>query len=123
MPTIEPWEVFVARTRSVRAEDFAEELGTAARRWALSPEQSVAEFELMRAHVLQCYEGVHPLGSFLTSDGIVVDCIPFEEQPTVRTARAAGNPVVLTAPPPTRSAAGTGGAASLPNSSGVVIMP
>jgi hypothetical protein len=87
MPDVEPFEEFLARTRAARPEQYSVE---------------AAEFEKMKAYILESYRGVHPVSSFLNEAGQVIDCIPFEQQPSVRAALDAGQKVVRTPPPPSR---------------------
>ena len=48
------------------------------------------EFDAMKAHVLALYEGVEVASSFTDSAGQVFDCVPIDEQPSVK---ASGAPV------------------------------
>ena len=106
MPPIEPFDQFLARTAAARPEDFADDMRTAAASCGLSSEGAVAEFERMKAHILRYYEGVRPVCSCLDAAGQVVDCVPFEQQPAVRAAAAAGHPqpVPPRSPRPTSTA-------------------
>jgi hypothetical protein len=99
MPPIEPFDQFLARTAAASPDDYADDLRTTAKRCRISPEGAVAEFERMKAHLLRYYEGVRPVYSCLDAAGQVVDCVPFEQQPSVRAAAAAGYPQTL---PPKR---------------------
>jgi hypothetical protein len=86
MSTAEPFDVFLARTAAARLEEYAEVF----HRRGVPPGEAAAEFERMKAYILRYYEGVLPLHSFLDANNTPVDCIPWEQQPTVRAARAAG---------------------------------
>jgi hypothetical protein len=99
-----PFDVFLAETAAARPEQFAAALQAAARQAGVSPEVARAEFERMKEHILSYYQEVQPVGSFLDADGQTIDCVPFEQQPSVRTAIAEGHAVARTAPPPPRLA-------------------
>ncbi|HYH66056.1 MAG TPA: hypothetical protein VD866_15285 [Urbifossiella sp.] len=64
------------------------------------PAVAPAEFERMRDYLLRLYDGVRPVGTHRDPSGAVVDCVPFDQYPTVRAARAAGHEVARTAPRP-----------------------
>jgi hypothetical protein len=100
MKYVEPFTDFLARTTAAQAEQFVDAIRAAAERWGLSAKQVAADFERMKAHILRYYGGVAPVHSFLDNASRPVDCVPFEQQPTVRAARAAGLPVVVAAPKP-----------------------
>jgi hypothetical protein len=57
---------------------------------ALPKDEFEAEFDKMKEYLLRRYDGVRCEHTFLDSNGNFVDCVPFEQQPTVRTALAAG---------------------------------
>lgn len=97
---VEPFAEFLDRTANARPEQYAEAMHAAAERSGLSSERSIEEFERMKRYILSYYEGVTPVHSFLTSAGQAVDCVPFEQQPSLRVARAAGFPTDSSAPPP-----------------------
>ena len=101
MSTPEPFDQFLAHTAVARPEDYESALRNAAVKWGLARETAVAEFERMKAHILRYYEDVHPVRSFLDPAGQPVDCVPFEQQPTVRATQAVGHPVLQTSPRPT----------------------
>jgi hypothetical protein len=58
-----------------------------------------AEFDKMKAFVLERYRDVTAAHSFMDAGGNFVDCIPFESQATVRMSRAAGSKILTEAPP------------------------
>ncbi|HEX4611676.1 MAG TPA: hypothetical protein VH092_26000, partial [Urbifossiella sp.] len=86
------------------------------------PAVAPAEVERMRDYLLRYYDGVRPVGTHLDPSGATVDCVPFEQFPTVRAARAAGIDVAQTAPRPTGSAPGPATAAG-PHSTPAAIWP
>jgi hypothetical protein len=100
MEQVEPFADFLARTESARPEQYSEALCVAAQRHGLSPERAAVEFERMKRYILSYYEGVTPVCSFLSTAGQPVDCVPFDQQPAVRAARAAGYPTDVLAPTP-----------------------
>ena len=101
MPEIEPFQHFLARTQEARPEQYKTALDRSVTTFGITPEAARAEFEKMKAYILAFYQGVHPVRS---SPGDTpdrpIDCVPFEQQPAVRAARAAGHKV---APPPPES--------------------
>ncbi|MCI0463995.1 MAG: hypothetical protein L0Z62_44240 [Gemmataceae bacterium] len=101
MSDIEPFEEFLARTASARPEDYPREDSAEAEASGPEPAVSAAEFERMKRYILDYYEGVRPVHSFLSPSGQVIDCVPFEQQPSVRAARAAGYSVTQHHRPPT----------------------
>jgi len=64
------------------------------------PSVAPAEFERMRDYLLGLYAGVRPVGTYRDPGGAVVDCVPFDQFPTVRAAREAGHEVARAAPRP-----------------------
>ncbi len=86
MPAPVPFDRFLAAVRAADPTDH--------------PTVAPAEFEAMRAYLLRLYESVHPVGTHLDPSGNVVDCIPFDQFPTVRAARDAGVEVARSAPRP-----------------------
>jgi hypothetical protein len=100
MDQVEPFAEFLARTANARPEQYSEAIRAAAERHGLSPERARAEFERMKSYILSYYEGVTPVRSFLNTAGQPVDCVPFEQQRTVRAARAAGYPTEVSPPTP-----------------------
>ena len=58
------------------------------------------EFERMREFLGNHYEQTSAVHSFVDEGGRIVDCIPFDQQPSVREARKSGFDVARTAPPP-----------------------
>ncbi len=89
MSTVEPFDLFLARTTTARPEEYADALA------ASGEEVTVAEqeFERMKAYILTFYEGVRPVCSYLDASGHPVDCVPVAQQPTARAAVAAGHPL------------------------------
>jgi hypothetical protein len=107
MREVEPFDVFLARTAAARWEDYADVLRAGG---ATTEREAAAEFDKMKAYILDSYRGVRPVGSFLDAAGNPVDCVPFEQQPTVRTAVAAG--ATFPPPPPPRYRLGGPGPAA-----------
>ena len=67
--------------------------------------RGVSEFNTMKAHILNYYEGVEVPHSFVDSNGQVFDCIPIEQQPalrdsTVEVAAIPDSPQILSTGPP-----------------------
>ena len=95
---IQSFRDFVESLIRARYEDFA-----------ARPEAKVASpehFEEMRQHVLGLYAGVEAQHSFLELGGRPVDCIPIEQQPSLRNS---GPPVAPpSGPPPLASDAASG---------------
>jgi hypothetical protein len=100
MSEIEPFAEFLARTRAARPEEYAEAIRAGAAFSGREPEAVAAEFERMKQYILTYYEGVQPVGGFLSPSGQAIDCVPFDQQPTVRAARAAGYKVTPPHSPP-----------------------
>jgi hypothetical protein len=100
MSDSEPFEEFLRRTREARPEDYADAVRAGAEFAGRAPQAVAAEFERMKQYILDTYEGVHPVGSFLGPSGQVIDCVPFDQQPSVRAARAAGLEVTRRPSPP-----------------------
>jgi hypothetical protein len=105
MADVEPFDKFLARTAAARPEDYLEALRAAGES---APADAAAEFERMKAYVLGYYEGVRPVRSYLDSLGRPWDCVPFEQQPSVRAAHAAGLKVPA-APPHAAARSDSGG--------------
>lgn len=103
MPDVKSFEVFLAETAAARPEQYAEALADGARRAGVALETARAEFERMKAHVLSFYEGVRPVNSYVNASGQTIDCVPFEQQPSVRAARAAGHQITRPVSPPAPS--------------------
>jgi hypothetical protein len=63
--------------------------------------ESEDDFEQMRQHVLSLYDGVEVQHSFMDSSGQVVDCIPVEQQPSLKNSdeRLLVPPPLLQLPP------------------------
>jgi hypothetical protein len=100
MSAIVPFDEFLAETAAARPEDYAGALAEGARQAGVAAEVARAEFERMKAYILAHYEGVEPVGSYLDANGQTVDCVPFDQQPTVREARRRGIAVARWAPEP-----------------------
>ena len=100
MPEIVPFDRFIAAVAEARPEQYADDLEAGARAAGVTLETARAEFERMKKYLLSHYEGVHPVGSFLDSNGQTIDCVPFEQQPTVRAAIKRGIKVPRPAPRP-----------------------
>jgi hypothetical protein len=100
MPDPEPFDQFLARTASAQLEPHLKALRASPAAEALDLSALAAEFEKMKKHHAELYRGVKPVRSFFDAAGHVVDCIPFDQQPSVRAARAAGIPVHEHMPPP-----------------------
>lgn len=90
MPAIEPLPAFVARVEAATLDQFP------------GARCSPAEFARMKDFILSIYRGVRSGGTLADAVGHPIDCIPFEDQPSVRTARAAGHDVQRIAPPAAR---------------------
>ena len=58
------------------------------------------EFERMKGFVVQLYEGTSSDHSFLDAAGNAIDCLPFDQQPTVKAARKKGIEPKSELPPP-----------------------
>jgi hypothetical protein len=54
--------------------------------------RDTSEFDVMRQHILDMYEGVEVQHSFVDPNGHVFDCIPVEQQPSLRGAKPAAPP-------------------------------
>ena len=100
MEQVEPFADFLARTANARPEHYSAAIRAAAEHHGLSLERATVEFDRMKSYILSYYEGVTPVCSVLTTAGQPVDCVPFDQQPTVRAARAAGYPTDVTPPMP-----------------------
>ncbi len=88
-PSLVPFHQFLQEVRIARAESFGPAQGAKV--------QGETDFGKMRQHLLSLYEGVEVGHSFLL-DGQVFDCVPVEQQPSVRQLGLAE--VELEAPPP-----------------------
>jgi hypothetical protein len=71
---ITPFKKFVDTVSSAKHVDFAA-MGTVARADA---------FDAMKAHILKLYEAVEARHSFADENGSIFDCIPIEQQPSLR---------------------------------------
>ena len=92
---MQSFAAFLARTKNAQPEQYAEALQAAAKYWGLSTERVFEEFRRMKNYIIQGYETypIQPVSSYLNDDGLPVDCVPFDQQPTVQAAREAGYPI------------------------------
>jgi hypothetical protein len=104
MASVEDFTTFLQHVREASPDDYIDALHMSAQRHELSDERMRSEFQKMQEHILHYYEGVQPVGSFLTPAGEAVDCVPVAQQPTARAAKAAGIALAGVAPAPTPSA-------------------
>jgi hypothetical protein len=70
-----PFQQFLSATRDAKASDFVGKQNLRVK--------DDASFQEMRDHILSLYEGVTVKHSFV-EDGRHVDCVPFEQQPSLR---------------------------------------
>lgn len=96
---IEPLGEYLASVAAARPEDYAEAIEAGARTAGITIEEAQAEFEEKKSLLLERYEGVQPVGSYRDANGLIFDCVPFDQQPAVRAARRAGLSVARGAPP------------------------
>jgi hypothetical protein len=85
---IQSFDGFYQSIRSARYEEFR-----------MGPESNVESadaFEQMREHLLNLYQGVEVTHSFIEHGGHVIDCIPIEQDPSVRLTGGK----ILEPPPP-----------------------
>jgi hypothetical protein len=73
----------------------------ASARVAIKDDVAEKEFEQMKRYVLDFYRGVRATHTFMDSAGNFIDCVPFEQQPSVRAEREAGRNVAFTSRAPT----------------------
>jgi hypothetical protein len=97
---LEPFEAFIARTARATAGEYSDVLSKAARGAGLTEDESRIEFEKMKAYILDYYATVVPVHSFLDEAGNTIDCVPFDQQPSVRAAHASGCRISAIAPRP-----------------------
>jgi len=76
---LEPFQSFIAKAKAARPSAFVGKPGFAV--------ESAAAFAEMRAHVLDFYSGVTVRNSFIGSDGLIIDCVPIDQQPGLRPSR------------------------------------
>ena len=76
-----PFAQFLSATKDAKASDFIGKQNLRVR--------DDASFQEMRDHVLSLYEGVTVKRSFV-EDGRHVDCVPFDQQPSLRGGKATG---------------------------------
>lgn len=67
---------FVAATEHASADDYLGKPGTRVK--------DKAEFERMKSYLVDRYRGMHVDHSFRGVEGAFVDCVPFQEQPSLR---------------------------------------
>jgi hypothetical protein len=96
MSTFIPFAEFMKRTTAARVEDHAQPLARV---------EGSSAFDEMKAHILALYQGVQASHSFVGKDGQYVDCVPIDQQPSLRQGPAAGSrvaspPAVAPLPPP-----------------------
>ena len=102
MNDIVPLNVFRASIVAARPEDYSDALKDGARFAGITSEVARAEFAKMKSHLAKECEGMQPVESYRTASGQVVDCVPFDQQPSVRAAIRAGHTIARTGPPPLR---------------------
>jgi hypothetical protein len=90
MSEIDPLPKFLAKTAEEPAAPYLARIEAALKSKGLDPSMATDEFEKMKRHVLHIYQDVESARSFADPAGQVVDCIPFDQQPSVRAARQAG---------------------------------
>lgn len=71
-----PLSEFLEAAASARYEDYADRPGFRV--------ESPQEFEAMKQHIMQLYEGVRAEHSFVDDNGQVFDCLPAADQPALR---------------------------------------
>jgi hypothetical protein len=96
----EPFDQFLARTAAARLEPYREAFLASPAGAALDAAALAAEFQKMKTHIAELYRGVKPVKSFVDAANHVIDCIPFDQQPSVRAARSRGIAVHEHMPPP-----------------------
>jgi hypothetical protein len=85
---------FIKATTAAAFADYKDREGVAVK--------SEKDFEAMKAHIVDLYQGVTPTHSYMTPDGQYIDCIPFAQQPGLR--NAAAHEKVMPVPPPAPAA-------------------
>ncbi len=115
MAGLVPFDTFRNQVESSKFEDQAEAIERALARKAVGPggivpgpgpgpvdlaAEARQEFERMRAYLSEHYRNTSVVHSFVDEGGRIVDCIPFDQQPTVQAVRRKGIDVLRTAPPP-----------------------
>jgi hypothetical protein len=116
MPDFVSFNEFIDRTDAAKPEQFLPTLGFSAKPGGPAPaavapmaalaatsvarDTFEAEFARMKKFLLDRYAGVRCEHTFIDSSGNHVDCIPFEQQQTLRTARKAGHQPPAKAPDP-----------------------
>lgn len=92
------FDEFIKSTFSAKASDFSSRKETRV--------ASEREFKKMRAYILSLYRGVTVKHSFVTRTGQYVDCVPFEQQPSLRGSASRlreAEKIVASPPPPPAS--------------------
>jgi hypothetical protein len=74
--TIEPLARFIAAVRRARAEQYLN--------LPLNAVQDENAFAEMRAYLMRYYDGITPAGGFVDAGGSIFDCIPIEQQLSLR---------------------------------------
>ena len=100
MPDIEPFDQFLTRTAAAQFETYQRILHASPAAADLDVAALSTEFEKMKKYVADLYQGVKPTKSFFDAARQTIDCIPFDQQPSVRAAKARGIPVKDRMPPP-----------------------
>jgi len=67
---------FIKETKAAKLSDYQGK--------GKSKVEDEANFREMQDYVLKMYDGVVVKNSFMTADGDIVDCIPFDQQPSIR---------------------------------------
>src|SRR5215472_13113444 len=78
---IVPFKQFLAAVQDAKHAEF-----TASPRAKVAHEGSFAE---MKSHVLKLYNGIQVPHSFVDENGSIFDCVPIEQQPSLRGSRGA----------------------------------
>jgi kumamolisin len=91
-----PFVEFIRRTAAASASEHA-------RNGARFSNASA--FDDMKSHILSLYQGIHAVHTFVGNDGQHVDCIPIDQQPSLRCgspigSKVASPPTALEGPPP-----------------------
>ena len=71
-----PFDQFLAAVNGARHTEFAVRPAS-----KVAHEDSFAE---MRTHILRLYDGVEVTNSFVDENGSVFDCVPVEQQPSLK---------------------------------------
>lgn len=98
--SVENFSSFLTRVAEAQPGQYSDAIRGAAERQGLSVDEVTAEVEHMKNYILSYYREVTPVCSFLHAGGQVIDCVPFDQLPTVRAAREAGCDTQAPAPEP-----------------------